>query len=352
MSEIELTEAQYRAVKLDSSSSLKDFSTDRKKYRKRHILGEKVEEKENLAANMGRIVETLLLEPEEFDNRFFMSSTVKAPTGLMLDFTEALYRVSRDATDENGIIQSSFEDITKEAYKISGFKIKYPAVMEKFIDSEAQIYYEEIRSIRPKNLTVITSQDVSNATRIVEELKVNFVTARIVNLVDSERFTVLNQYQVYGFDIDGLLFKGMLDKVIIDHKLKTVSPYDLKCVWSVENFYEDYYLFRRAYIQAFVYYEAMMHLTRNKDGICFGYKVNFLKFMICDSINYFNPLVFTLSEQDMIDAYEGFEHKGRTYPGVGNLIKDLKWCKETDIWGISRSNHEKGGIINIKEGCL
>jgi hypothetical protein len=351
MSEIGLTEAQYRAVGLDSSSSLKDFSTDRKKYRKKHILKERVEEKENLAANMGRIVETLLLEPDEFDNRFFMSSTTKAPTGLMLDFVEALYRASRDAADEDGIIQQDFSEIVAIAHTASGFKITSEAVMKKFIDSEAQIYYEEIRAIRPKNLTVISSQDVSNANRIVEELKVNFVTARIVNLVDSDRFTVLNQYQVYGFDIDGVPFKGMLDKVIIDHKLKTVSPYDLKCVWSVENFFEDYYLYRRAYIQAFVYYQAMKHLTYVEGGICYGYTVNYLKFMICDSINYFNPLIFTLSESDMLEAYEGFEHKGRTYPGVASLVKDLKWCKETDTWGISRSNFEKGGITNIKEGC-
>jgi hypothetical protein len=62
---------------------------DRKKNTEKSIYGERVE-KENLAANMGRIVETLLLEPEEFDNRFYLSSC-RCITGLMLEFTEALY---------------------------------------------------------------------------------------------------------------------------------------------------------------------------------------------------------------------------------------------------------------------
>lgn len=35
------TEANYRAKSIDSSSSLKDFSMDRRKYYKKHILGEK-----------------------------------------------------------------------------------------------------------------------------------------------------------------------------------------------------------------------------------------------------------------------------------------------------------------------
>jgi hypothetical protein len=348
MTKIIKTEAEYRAVKMDSSSSLKEFSIDRRKYRKKYLLGEKVEEKENLAANMGRIVETLLLEPEEFDNRFFMSSTTKAPTGLMLEFVEALYRCSRDATDEDGIIQEDFEVLTKSAYKASGFKITYEAVMTKFIDSDAQIYYEEIRAIRPKNLTVITSQEITNAEKIVQELKTNPVTCKIVNLQDSDRFTILDQLQIEGFKIDDHIFKSMLDKVIVDHKLQTIHPYDLKCVWNVEGFYEDYYLYRRAYIQAYLYYQAIVSLTLDPKSPYYGYKVKYLKFMICDSINYFNPLIYTLEPEDMLDAYEGFEYKGKYYQGVKDIIKDLDWALANDNWKISRKNYELNGVINIK----
>jgi len=85
-------EQKYRAIEVDSSSSLKDFALDRRKYYKKHYLREKVEEKENPAANMGKLVETLLLEPEEFDNRFYMSSCVAIPTELMLKFVEALHK--------------------------------------------------------------------------------------------------------------------------------------------------------------------------------------------------------------------------------------------------------------------
>jgi hypothetical protein len=119
------TEAQYRAVKMDSSSSLKDFSVDRKKYYKKYIKGEKVEDKDNLSATMGRIVETLLLEPEEFDNRFYMSACMSTPTGLMLDFVEALYRVTAESTNGAGEVTKTMAEMTQEAYVLSGFKIKY-----------------------------------------------------------------------------------------------------------------------------------------------------------------------------------------------------------------------------------
>jgi len=342
------TEAQYRAVIMDSSSSLKDFSQDRKKYYKKYILGEKVEDKDSSAANMGRIVETLLMEPHLFDDKFYMSSCASTPTGLMLDFVEALYKCTELATNEEGKVVIDFSELSLEAYHMSGFKIKYEAVMNKFVGSEAEIYYNEIRRVRANNLTVVNTTEISVAEKIVERLKTNSTTGPIVNLVNSSRYEVIDQMQVEGYTIDGHLFKSMLDKVVIDHDKKTIQPYDLKCTWSVENFYEEYYLYRRAYIQAYLYYHAMLHLVKNEESPYYGYVVEYLKFIVCDSTNYYQPLIYTLDVDDMGDAYKGFVHKGRTYPGVGDLIAALTWCVETNTWNISHKNYLSNGIVNIK----
>ena len=342
------TEAQYRAVEMDSSSSLKDFSQDRKKYYKKYILGEKVEDKDSSAANMGRIVETLLMEPHLFDDKFYMSSCSSTPTGLMLDFVEALYKHTRDATDENGIVTTPMNELLEAAYKDSGFKIKYEAVISKFVGSDAEIYYNEIRTVRSKNLTVINTTEVSIAEKIVEQLRINTTTAPIVNLTSSSRYEVIDQMQVEGYTVDGHKFKSMLDKVVIDHKEKTVQPYDLKCTWSVENFYEEYYLYRRAYIQAYLYYHAMLKLVDDPESSCYGYVVNYLQFIVCDSTNYYQPLIYTLDIDDMGDAYHGFVHKGRTYPGVQDLITALTWCVTSGNWTISHKNYLSNGVVNIK----
>ena len=342
------TEAQYRAVVMDSSSSLKDFSQDRKKYYKKYFLGEKVEDKDSSAANMGRIVETLLMEPHLFDEKFYMSSCASTPTGLMLDFVEALYRHTRDATDKDGKVTVPMQELLEAAYKDSGFKIKYEAVISKFIGSDAEIYYNEIRRVRTLNLTVVNTMEISIAEKIVEQLRINSTTAPIVNLTNSSRYQIFDQMQVEGYTIDGRKFKSMLDKVVIDHKEKIIQPYDLKFTWSVENFYEEYYLYRRAYIQAYLYFYAMLHIANDPDSEYYGYRVEYLKFIVCDSTNYYQPLIYTLDIDDMEDAYKGFVHKGRTYPGVGDLIAALSWCIETNIWNISHKNYLSNGIVNIK----
>jgi hypothetical protein len=52
---------------------------------------------------------------------------------------------------------------------------------------------------------------------------------------------------------------------------------------------------------------------------------------------------------DILDAYEGFEHKGRKYPGVKQIIDDLKWAIENDVWNISKTNFINNGILNLKD---
>jgi len=339
------TEAQYRAIYLDSSSSLKDFSTDRKKYHKKYILNEVVEDEDSKAATMGRMVETLLMEPHLFDERFYLSTCISTPTNLMLEFVEALYRHTVEATSEDGTVTRSFEDMCKDAHAESGFKIKLDAVLTKFIGSDAEVYYKEIREVRPKNLTVVAAQDVTNAEKIVTELKTNPVTADIVNLTSDSRYSVYNQLQVEGYEVFGHMFKSMMDKVVVDHKAKKVQVYDLKCTWSVENFYNEYYLYRRAYIQGFLYHKAAESWASEMG---YGdYTILYPQFIVCDSTNYMNPLIYAMSDTNMQDALNGFEHKGREYPGVAQLIEDLQWALENDKWNISQENYLSNGIVKL-----
>jgi len=341
------TEKEYRATLLDSSSSLKDFSLDRKKYFRKYLMGEDVEDKDSAASVMGRVVETLLLESHLFDSRFAMSAIASAPSALMLEFVEQLYRITREATDEQGNITKSFEDVSREAHTASGFKISYEAVIKKFIGSDAEIYFNEILDIRTKGLTVVTAQDVTNAENIVAELKTNRVTQGIVNLVDSKNYTVKNQLQVEGYEIDGHLFKSMMDKVVVFHKTKEIQVFDLKCVWAIEKFLSEYYLYRLAFIQAYLYYvAAQFWALQNGLG---DYKILPPKFIVCDSTNYYNPLIYTLEYSDLDDAYLGFEYKGREYKGVKEIIEDLKFALDQNVWNISRKNYLTNGIVRLTE---
>jgi hypothetical protein len=342
------TEREYRQLNIDSSSSLKEFSLDKKKYYKRYVLGERVEDDEqSKAAIVGQLVECLLFEKEKFDDKFYLSSVTNIPTGNMALFVDALYKYTETAATEEGTLTRSFEDIAKDAYKDSGYKWTFEKVLEKFSGSNAEIYYKELRNVRSKGLTVITAEDINNAERVVNELRINETTAPILNLVNSDRYTILIQHQIEGYKVDGLEMKSMVDLIIIDHKEKVIHIYDLKCTWSVEGFLREYYLYRRAYIQAYVYLKAGEYL-KNELGLE-DYNVQYPKFIVCDSINYLSPLIYVLNSDDIQDAYMGFFFEGKRYPGVKSIVAELKWSRENDQWRISKKNYLSGGIVNIKE---
>lgn len=342
------TQSEYRKLAIDSASSLKEFSLDRKKYYRKYCLLEEIEEESSKASVMGNLVDTLLLEEHEFDNRFYLSACLNTPTGLGLAFAEALYKYTKEATNENGDVTRSFADISQDAYTESGYKIPYSTVMNKFTGSDLEIYYNEIREVRSKGLTVVTTKDVTNAENIVNELKTNEFTKDIINLVSSARYDVRNQFSVEGFKILGHPMKALIDKLIIDHQKQIIYVYDLKVTWSIERFYEDYFLYRLAYIQAFVYYGAAVHL-RNSDVEFKDYTIVPMQFIVCDSSNYYAPLIYTLTENDLQDAYNGFEYKGKYYPGVMEIIENLKWALKMNLWNISKEHYEMKGIVPLKE---
>ena len=335
------TPQEYYSTEIDSSSSLKEFSFDRRKYFKKYVEKSKVEDDEKSQAMIiGDLVDCLLLTPNEFDSKFCMSCLHKAPTAGMLAFVEALYKHTINNPN------NTFAENAKLAYVDSGYKISFEKVIEKFNGSDAEIYYKEILDIRQKGLTVVTVSDIENAERIILELKTNEFTAPIINRESDENYNVYNQLQIEGYELDGLLLKSMIDKVIVNHINKTIDIYDLKCVYSVEGFYKDYYLYRRAYIQAYLYYNAVKFWKKIIE--LDDYTVNYPNFLVCDSISYFSSLIYSLYGSDIGEAYDGFDFQGKYYPGVKDIIKDLRFAKSNNIWKISRKNYENEGIVRLK----
>lgn len=346
-----MTEREYRALKRDSYSSIKDFAKDRKFYYRRHILGEDFtdEEDEDRATMMGSLVDCLLLCPDEFDNKFYISSCTEIPSGMMLKFVEALYRQTLQCINSEGELTVEFATIAQQAYvdvkydkegNVVAFKRdKFENVIEKFV-GPAKDYYDEIVRVRPNKLMVITMKDLEHANNIIISLKNSAFVSEIINRETNQRYEVRNQVMLQ-FHFMGMDMKCMIDKVIIDHEEKTVTPYDLKITWNVETFYYTYYLKRFTYIQAIIYQLALQDAYP-------GYSVKNLSFITADTTNYLHPLIYELNGKDIDNALMGFEENGRYYKGLLTLIEELKWHKETGIWNISKENYERQGVCSLK----
>jgi hypothetical protein len=354
-----MTEKEYRQYKADSYTTLKDFDNDRKKYYRKYVAQEDVrereDEEESKAATIGSLVDCLLLDPDSFDDKFFVSACINPPTGLMSDFVEALYKRTRDSVNEEGRLTKEFSSLMLEAYNdvkfdrdgnVVAFKRdSFEKVVEKFT-GDVKTYYEEICRVRPNKLTVITTSEIAQAEKVKNELRTNAITSQVVNLVSNSRFTVYNQFAII-FTLKSLELKSLIDKLVIDHEEKTIQPYDLKVTWDAENFYENYYLYRKTYLQAGLYHIALMNLKKQPEYK--DYTILPMQFIVVDPNVYMSPLIYKLSEDNLSAAYTGFNRKWRKYNGLESIISDLQWHKETGIWTISKKNHENKGIVNLND---
>lgn len=344
------SEREYRKLDMLSSSDIRMFASDRKKFYNKVVLKDFQEEESSRAILIGNLCHCLLLEPEEFDNKFFMSICSNPPTEKMLDFVNALFKHTVINSDESGNVTCDFEYIAKEAYAEAGFKWKFETVMEKFIGSEAENYYKELRESKTKGLQVVCVEDLDIATKIVQRIKEDEFVGEIFNQENTDNILVFNELQAEGFDVLGLEMKGMLDKIIVNHNSKTIQIYDLKVVWDNQNFVREYYLKKMAYIQAYVYHRALLSGVIDLGFDYENYEILPPIFVVVDSSNFYSPLMYKLSVEDLEMAYKGFTYNGREYKGVFEIINELKFAMETGRFNISKEAWQSGGVVCLNIG--
>lgn len=327
------SEKEYRRLETLSASDLKTFATeDRRTFFKKCILKQKDEDEEpSRSAKIGSLVHCMLLEPAEFDNKFFMSLCSSPPTGLMEKFVDNLYRHTMANTDESGEVLMEFSDLAKLAYRDSGYKISLEAVIKNFKDKEPELYYRERRACGNTGKELICIADRNIAEKVVENLKYHEYTKDIFGI------NSLKETQIEKFEIDGLPLKAMIDD--IEDLGNKVIVTDLKVTWTNEDFFREYFLKRRADIQAYVYKQAVSSLFPGKE-------VQF-RFVVADSTNFNDPLIYEIDDSWDDKTYGGFKYDNRHYIGLHDIIESIKWHTSTNNWTVSKTAFDNLGIIRL-----
>ena len=341
-----VSQETYRDIDRLSYSSLKMYEENRKRFKSIYIdKDQEVIEKykEDQAKNdyirMGNIVDVMLTDNDNFYNYFIESTSIK-PTGQLLIFVDALLKITKDESND-GVASTSFQDRCERAYDIlkewNGGKLRdgFDTVVNKF-EKEGKGFYEE--SLKSIGKTVITPEEASLATSILNNLKTSFNTKNIVNSEGLTKYPIL-------FDLMDIPFKMEADKIIFDHENKIIKPYDYKITSFIENFIWDGFLKKRYYLQSCLY---KWGIEQWKDSNEYkSYRVDNLCFVVADQTNYFAPLLYETADKHYEQGWEGFKIGNKHYKGIVQIIEDIKFSKERDKWDMSASNIRNNGKILI-----
>jgi hypothetical protein len=343
----------YRKLEGLSASNIKLFAKDRIAFYKEVVLKEKRKEKTSDALSLGTMIDFCLSDClgswQEFEQRFdekFILLSVKKGSGQMFLLSDLLYEYTLRDMDEEENITSSFSERFEEAFlklqeqdKFKGKKLEW--ALDQFKDSDAEIYFSE--NLKAIDKIAIDQWMLDKGKTIVEN---TIYDENIKYLFESNQTNENLGKFVIQWNFQGYNAKSELDNLTINHKTKEIIITEIKSSWSIEDEgFARTYLKLRYDLAAIYYVEAVNSLFGSEYP---DYKIKFQFLVVDTSPQGLKPLIYTLSENDLNKALNGFTTKsGYKYQGLQELIDEIKWCEENQEWYISKNAYENNSILPL-----
>lgn len=288
---------------------------------------------------IGAALDCLLTSPERWEDDFEVVDAVK-PYGLMGKFIDNL---------PSGLVRDSELDLYQEAYDKSGYKMKLEKVVEKFWENEeARAYYILTRDINEDKVilsrdeydSVIKSKDLIMANQFLYGY---FFTTNIYT-------ELMHQVPIY-FKYKDEDCKALLDGILINHKDKTIQPFDLKTTGkSVYEFPQSYLQF--GYYRQCAFYELALKTEESPIKVFLdkGYKLLDFIFIVVESkVSSSHPaIIYKTNEFDRQCGITGGYRNRKLYKGIDQLIDEYKFHRDNDYWDLPKDLLDTRGMINLE----
>ncbi len=350
----------YREIPALNYSGIKLFDDEgAMNFYKQFVLGEKKKEKAPSAGMLiGQLDDFLMLEcdgqldvfEQRFSEQFCLFDGIKG-SGQAFVLADELYIIAeRDTVD--GELTTSFAQRFMEAFSRVQADGKYKGktlewAITDFAASPASEYLES----RIENIGkyVVDLFQVEKSKKIGEQLLNDSFTHSIYNsnLDVYNKFPITWKWQtIFNGEIE---CKSEIDKLLVDDDNKEIYIKDQKCTY--DNNDEEFaysYLKHYYYIQNAFYWNAVNY-WKNENNMKDYIIVDGMEFVVADtSNNNRRPLRYKTNSKHILDATNGFTHRGIYYRGIGSLIEEIAWCKANNIWDCSKLAYENDGIIELK----
>ena len=326
-----VSEEEYRNDDAISYSMLASFEREGFK-----IIPYLKDKKSSEALRFGSLVDTILTEPEELDNKFLVSDISKV-TEVVLNIVKNIYDICDKTTNtlteiNRDLILNSIKEFNYQS------NWKDDTRINKIID-EGNSYFSLLGLAG--NKTLISQYEYDLAVSCVESIKNSEFTNKYFNDTVDYFGEIEAFYQLkLKYNKNGLNVRCMFDRVIVNHKTKTIQPIDLKTTGKNEEEFENSFLAWSYWIQSNMYSEILKLIIEEDDYFKDFIILPFL-FVVVNKNNK-TPLVWcdinNLEKGDRIDKYNNI-HKYWI-----DLYKDLKWHIDNEEYKYSIESIQNNGV--------
>lgn len=361
------SEVNYRKLQALNYSMLKTWDENPSLFFEQFKLGRPRKSKSSQSSIVGDIAHFYILDCNGSDTEFehkleekFAQINFNVGAGQVFVLCDHLFDVTEENMNTEGIVTMPLDERFEEAYK------RICEVKEKKGGVDVQKYYkgkdidkvwddfeknqdaQEYFKMRIANIgkTIISPIHLDKGKFVAQNILKDDNTSHIFqgrNLHTS--FPVEWIYD--NKDCSQTSCKSEIDAFKVDDKNKKIYLYDLKTTWDNEGF-EYTYLRSYYYIQqAYYYLAAKYHFSHIQEEYS-DYEIVPMQFIVADtSLNNRRPLIYPCSELDLNAGLNGFNLAHRKYKGVNELMEEICWAENNNIWNMSKEAHSKKGVISF-----
>ena len=337
---------EYRNIDALNQSILKKILISPQSFLQAKKKQEFKEESDESHFTFGTIVDIMLTgTKDEFDKKF-----VKIPDETKC--SDTIKGIIKEVY--NDIAVSNTVDDSLDNYKLKVLEYaNYANYQSNWKDDtrvdkivkEGNEYFELLKTL--KNKTPVTETEYANAISCVIALKGNkFTQPYVVLKANSNDREFLNKF-IIEFEYENYKIKGELDRVIIDHSDKVITPIDFKTTGKpINGFVNDFWYYRYDF-QAAVYTRGLVEDPRIKKLLESNYSLNPFLYIAVETNLISNPMVFEVTPEAIEVGFSGGTVKGKTYEGFEQAIQRYYYAEEFNSWDYPKEYYESNGKILI-----
>lgn len=282
---------------------------------------------------------------QHFDERYCKMEGTKssAQAFTLADYIfDAMMEVElgQKAVDDDGkIFEVCFNEAFAKIQAEGKYKGKTPEQALQDFEKTARGYFDN--KIANIGKMIVDLNMITTAENVAQQLLTDSFTS---SLLKNENNPLLTKVQI-DFQMDDVKCKAELDAIEIDHRNKTIGAIDLKCTYDNEEF-PYAYVKNRYYLQQAFYTQALLQ-WRIDNGL-HDYDIVPFRFIVADtSANKRRPLIYTLTPDDIFKGLDGFVLRGYQYRGVIEIVRDIRWHMEMDVWNCSKEAVDLNGNLTL-----
>jgi hypothetical protein len=341
----------YKTISALNQSTLKQILVSPKSY---------VEAKERQLARVesteqhfvfGSLVDMMLTESkEDFDKKY---AVIPDDTGVSETIAKIVKGVYDEINDTFDLAWGTLEDYPEQILKHCNYELyqsrwKDETRVNKIVEQGSK-YFDILKKCGTK--TIITESEYAKAVNCVMALRSDKHTSKYCQKKSNDPKILIIDKHVIMFEHEGLEFKGEIDRIIVNHKEKTITPIDFKTTSkSVLNFENSFWHFRYDF-QAAVY---MLGLTKDKSERLKsyyeeGYSFKPMLYIVVETFLKNPPMVFEISTTAINTGLYGNVDKvpkiKENLEGFYQAIKRFKYATEYNAWDYPMEYDTKGKTI-------